>query len=350
MSTVVTNATRASDHRNSDTSVSSDGLIRSGSVVHGFSPVSTSFRAKAMQGVIMPPKLAPATAKKAGMFQLGASSEDDESSFEAKVQSFHRPNQRSSLSQSLTRQQIPKGLEKKKTSFRDIVEQRRTQSHADNDEGAIASSDEDEDESAIDDDDEDEEGDWEDSHSEDDRLAPPPNYEFRRVDSKPELVSRPSALSMALIHDRRASTLHHEVTRASTAFRRSRTSTPQGPSMPGSPEDDEDGGLMMQGTKTRPRPIVMNPDRPQQGLAHSPRTTRRNMLSTELTESLRKNLLWERQQKSQTVNAFLKRSRNAQSMANLHGAGNHLAAQEQRSNSSWKPEFESPWEFNSKGW
>ncbi|KAI5298376.1 hypothetical protein KEM55_003463 [Ascosphaera atra] len=32
-------------------------------------------------------------------------------------------------------------------------------------------------------------------------------------------------------------------------------------------------------------------------MAHSPRTTRRNMLASELTESLRRHLLWERQQK-----------------------------------------------------
>jgi hypothetical protein len=36
-------------------------------------------------------------------------------------------------------------------------------------------------------------------------------------------------------------------------------------------------------------------------MAHSPRTTRRNMLATELTESLRRHLLWERQQKSATA-------------------------------------------------
>ena len=350
MSTVVTNNTRASDHRNSDTSVSSDGLIRTGSVVHGFSPVSTSFRAKAMQGLPVPSsKLAPTPAKPS-MFQLGVSSEDDDSSFESKIQSF-RPHQRSSLSQSLTRPQAPKGLEKKKASFRDIVEQRKAQSAAENDEGAIASSDEEDDdlESAIEDD-EDGEEEWEDSPSDDDKILAPPIKDFRRVDSKPELVSRPSMLSMALHQKRKTSSgLANEASRSTPAFQRSRTSTPQGPSMPGSPEDhEEEGPLMMQGSNSRPRPIAMISSNSQQSLANSPRTTRRNMLSTELTESLRKNLLWERQQKSQTVNAFLKRSRNAQSMANLQGAGR--LATEQRSNSSWAQEFENPWEFHSKGW
>ena len=351
MSTVVSNTSRVSDHRNSDTSVSSDGLIRSGSVVHGFSPISTSFRAKAMQGLPVPPsKLTPASTKKPGMFQLGASSEDDESSFEAKVHSFRPAQQRSSLSQSISRQQLPKRLEKKQASFRDIVEQRRIHSDAENDEGAIASSDEEDDESAIEDD-EDEEGEWEDSPTDDDAPQAPQNHEFRRVDSRPGLVSRPSMLSMALDQKRRASALQNEASRSSPAFRRSRTSTPTGPSMPGSPEDhDEDGGLMMQGSTSRPRPIVIKTSNPQQGMAHSPRTTRQNMMSTELTESLRKNLLWERHQKSQTVNAFKKRNQKAQSMANLQRAGGHLYGREQRSNSSWDQDFENPWEFNSRGW
>ncbi len=48
-----------------------------------------------------------------------------------------------------------------------------------------------------------------------------------------------------------------------------------------------------------------------------PRTTRRNMLSTELTESLRRHLLWERSQKSSTANAVLKRRHTSHDVANL---------------------------------
>jgi len=79
------------------------------------------------------------------------------------------------------------------------------------------------------------------------------------------------------------------------------------------------------------------------------------MLSTELTESLRKNLLWERQQKSQTANAFLKRSRNAQSMANLQShaavpAQGPTTGKETSKNNSWNHYFDNPFDVNSKGW
>jgi hypothetical protein len=368
--TTATSSTGKTEHRNSDTSatsVCSDGLIRTGSVVHGFSPVSTSFRAKALSGRAGLPvpttKLAVSPAKKPGMFQLGVSSEDDESSFEHRPSALKPPPARSSLSHSLSQQRdgAAKGQPKKTTSFRDIVEQRRMDSDADADEGAIATDSEEEEEDAgdsavFDEDDEEEsaeESDWEDSPSGDEDKTPaqePPT--FRRVESRPDLVSRPSMLSMQLDHKRRISGLQNEASRSSPTIRRTlRATSHNGPSIPGSPEDhDDDQGLMMRGTKTQPRPIAIVPANTT-SLAHSPRTTRRNMLSTELTESLRKNLLWERQQKSQTVNAFLKRNRNAQSMANLQTVKQQAPRQpEQRSGNSWGQEFDNPWEFNAKGW
>ncbi|KAK1658548.1 hypothetical protein BDP55DRAFT_532026, partial [Colletotrichum godetiae] len=47
------------------------------------------------------------------------------------------------------------------------------------------------------------------------------------------------------------------------------------------------------------------------------RGRRRRMLATELTESFRRNFLWERQQKSFTVNAFLKRCHTFHVVADL---------------------------------
>ena len=343
-----TTNTRPNEHRTSDTSVSSDGLIRTGSVVHGFSPVSTSFKSKPLSTLPIPSsRLAISPASKPGMFQLGASSEDDDSSFEMRPSALKPPPVRSSLSHSMTRRQISSGSTKKTTSFRDIVEARKLDSDAEADEGAIAS-DSEEDDSVFEDEDED----WEDSPSDEEKLATTVLPTFRRVESRPDLVSRPSMLSMQIDQRRRASSgLQNEISHSQPVLRRSRVSTPTGPSMPASPNDhDDDAGLMMGGGNARARPIVM-PQQSQQSMAHSPRTTRRNMLSTELTESLRKNLLWERQQKSQTVNAFIKRNRNAQSMANLTTAALQPPPQpEHKSNNSWGQEYENAWEFNAKGW
>lgn len=365
-----TNATadtaRQSEHRNSDTSVSSsDGLIRSGSVVHGFSPVASSFRKPSSSGIQVHPssKLIPNKGRtlKPAMFTLGGSSEDDDSSFEQRVMSVRPPPQKSSLSQSFSKNNLKvdgnpnSALQPKRTSFRDVVAQRRIQEDAENDEGAIESSDEEDEsddvvESAIDEEDEDD-PDWEDSNSDDGKPAQE-NHMFRRVESRPDLVSRRSMLTLAL--NKGQGRLNHAFSQP--ALRHSRPASPQESSLAASPEDDDDGMVM----QTRPRaPIAIPPPKSSgNSVAHSPRTTRRNMLSTELTESLRKNLLWERQQKSQAANAFLKRSRNAQSMANLQAhtapplgpAQPPLPATETSKNNSWNHYFDNPWEYHAKGW
>lgn len=361
--TATTNTTlstaRQSEHRDSDTSVSSDGLIRSGSIVHGFSPVASSFRSRPVAPAVqsaLPSKLIPKgrPSIKPGMFTLGGSSEDDESSFEQRVLSQKPAHQKSSLSQSLSKPNLTSGLPQKRTSFRDVVAERRIQEDAENDEGAIESSDEEDDtdevmESAIDEDEEDGD-DWEDSNSEDGKVLQEP-HRFKRVESRPDLVSRRSMLTLALNQGQGG--LAHAYSQP--AFHRSRAPSTLAGSMAASPEEED--GMMMQ---TSRRPIAIPPPKStSKSVAHSPRTTRRNMLSTELTESLRKNLLWERQQKSQTANAFLKRSRGAQSMANLHSqtappAGPTQpptpALQETSKNNSWNHYFDNPWEYHAKGW
>lgn len=60
-------------------------------------------------------------------------------------------------------------------------------------------------------------------------------------------------------------------------------------------ESDDNGESMMKGATSRPSPVGVHASNPQQSSAESPRSRRRKMLDTELTESLRNNLLWERQ-------------------------------------------------------
>ncbi|KAK5030249.1 hypothetical protein LTS07_002530 [Exophiala sideris] len=361
-SATLSTTARKSEHRDSDTSVSSDGLIRSGSVVHGFSPATSSFRSRKADN--MPPpvtsKLIPKPAIKPGMFTLGGSSED-ESSFEQRVLSHKLAPMKSSLSQSLSKTNLTVNgqskLQPKRTSFKDVVAERRIQEDAENDEGAIESSDEEDDtddimESAIDEDEEEDGDEWEDSNSDDGngKVAQEPHL-FRRVDSRPDLVSRRSMLTLAL--NKSQTGLNHAYSQP--AIHRNRAPSSHAEPMAASLEEED--GMMMQSSGRRPIEIPP-PNASGKTMAHSPRTTRRNMLSTELTESLRKNLLWERQQKSQAANAFLKRSRNAQSMANLqsHTLPNVAppqappVVQETSKNNSWNHYFDNPWEYHAKGW
>lgn len=185
-------------------------------------------------------------------------------------------------------------------------------------EGAIESDSEDDvDESAIDEEDSDEQ-EWEDEDDNED-SGPSSLKEgglFQRVDSKPNLVSRRSLLTTALHQGDRALALQNAASRSTPAIRRSRTTTPNGPSTGTSPQEEE--GLMMR-QASRPKPIIMTTSNVHPP-AMSPRTTRRLMLTSELTGSLRQNLLWERQQKNATNNAVAKRQQSALSLPALRRA------------------------------
>lgn len=89
--------------------------------------------------------------------------------------------------------------------------------------------------------------------------------------------------------------------------------------------------------------------------AFSPRTTRRNMLATELTESLRRNLLRERSHKSLTVNAVLKRRHTANDMANLRKHPERLPFRIQEKEvdtnpNSWNQYFQDPFGTQAQAW
>ncbi|KAH8590467.1 hypothetical protein B0O99DRAFT_474883, partial [Bisporella sp. PMI_857] len=140
---------------------------------------------------------------------------------------------------------------------------------------------------------------------------------FQRVDSRPRLASCRSLLTVALHQNDRTNGLTNQAVRASRstpAQQRSRASSPNGPSLAPFPDSGE-APLTMK--KSPLKAIAEVPRTSPHLIPHSPTTTRRNMLATELTVSLRQHLLWEQQQKFQTVNAVLKRRRIARDVTSL---------------------------------
>lgn len=233
--------------------------------------------------------------KKGPMFTIGTSSGEDESSFESHM---HKSSfAKSTLSTSFTRSS--NASSRKQTSFKEEIAIGRA-AHS----PVFESDDEDEEvsESAIEDDDD--SSDWEDS-DEHDHSGPSSvtdNPMFQRVDSRPNLTSRRSLLTTQLHEPDRAKALANAASRSTPAIRRSNRSTPNGPSVATSPEPTARMPMpseMEAEASGRSKPIIMTTSNLHgPALSLSPRTTRRNMLSTELTESLRKNLLWERQHRS----------------------------------------------------
>lgn len=276
------------------------------------------------------------------MFQIGGSSEEDGSLKSALASS--RP---SSL---LNRQ-------KKTASFSANVMTRTI-----DDEAAVDSDTDYVDESAIDDDDD--SSDWEDSIEDSGKSSMDDKF-FQRVDSKPNLTSRPSLITLMLAQNERAKTLGNHASQSTSALPRSRMG-PQAPSLGASPNDSDEAPLMMKGMRhptlkpiheiprSSAQPIMSGNNYVQPQAALSPRTTRRNMLATELTESLRRHLLWERQQKSSTANAVLKRRHTSHDVANLKQYPEKacMKTSEDVNASSWNQYFskEASNGYHSKGW
>lgn len=281
------------------------------SIVRGFSPahISSSIRSHKAQSP---------EPKKKNMWIIGSTSSDGSSCMD------EYPQQR------------------KRASFKEEVVTRTV--YDDDDE--YTTEEEDVDESAIDDDDE---SDW-DSVSESMSSSYEQRNMFQRREelAAPKLPSRRSLLSTLLCEPHRALT---NAGSRSTPALRSRTTTPQGPSVAPSPSQDSPisllGGLKM--TTARAVMATANIHPP----ALSPRTTRRNMLATELTESLRQNLLWERKQKDTTAQAVLKRRHTAHTeMSKLteYPQLSHMSNKDTSKNNSWNHFFDGLNEYHTKGW
>ncbi|KND88186.1 Uncharacterized protein TOPH_07224, partial [Tolypocladium ophioglossoides CBS 100239] len=253
----------------------------------------------------------PAIAAKKAMFQIGSSSEEECSLKSA----LHSPRPASALT-----------AQKKQTSFSNHV-LTRTYDQSD---PAVDSDTEAEyvDESAIDDDDD--SSDWEDSIEDSGKSSVDENL-FQRDPSKVNLTSRPSLITLMVAQSERAKKLGNHASQSTSAIPRSRAG-PSAQALGASPSDSDEAPLMMKGMRnptTTPlktiseiprssaQPIAVGASHVTAQAALSPRTTRRNMLATELTESLRRHLLWERQQKTSTANAVLKRRHTSHDVANL---------------------------------
>ncbi|KAI4162322.1 MAG: hypothetical protein LQ342_004036 [Letrouitia transgressa] len=338
----------------SDTSAE---LSASHSIVRGFSPshISSSYRSHThLAPSPIPTKsithIKPDYPKAPGMFLLGAgSSGEDDSSFDDQMLSQPK---HSSLTAGLKRP-LPS---KKQTSFKDVVESRTINNRSHEDEEVFESDDDQVSESAIDDDDEDDVedddgSDWEDSVSEN---AEPVNDKqlFQRVDSKPNLISRRSLLTTMMHQKDRAMAFANMASKSTPTLQKSRKSGPSSDSS-GSESEEEPVTANRNSHYTRAKPIIMTTSNTHPP-ALSPRSTRRRMLATELTESLRKHLLWERQQKSTTANAVLKRRHTAHDMAHLQDYPGQKVGQlprEAAKNSSWNHYFDhGVGEYNEAGW
>ncbi|KAI5866259.1 DUF1752-domain-containing protein [Durotheca rogersii] len=275
-----------------------------------FKPGDSSSNESAPRSLEVRQPLAPPQPPKRKMFEvgMGSSGEDEASSLKSAMHS---------------RQVSLLGLQKKQAPFNHQVTTRTIQSMSDHSDSYM-------DESAIDDDDEDSE--WEDSNEESGKSSVDDAVTFKRYPSKANLTSRRSLISLMIAdQEERTKGLSNYASHSTPAIpQRARALHNVGKmALVSSPNDSDHGLEMRRGLRPTPlkpinencrpgaQPITTNVQHHCQNAALSPRTTRRNMLATELTESLRRQLLWERQQKTSTANAVLKRRHTSLDVANL---------------------------------
>ena len=234
-----------------------------------------------------------------------------------------------------------KSSSQRMTNFQDELDLRAMSNKPLNDEEVFESTDDEDDEEgcAIEKEKDDGGSDWEDYVTDNGETQSNDQNLFKRVDLKPNLVSRISLLTTQLNESDRKFAYAAQASKA-PQLQRSRTRILHGPSTGTSPEDEEDARM------TRSKPIIMTTTNTHPSTL-SPRTTRGNMLATELTGSLRKHVLWERQQMSTTATAVLRRRHTGLDVTNLP---EYPGATKGRDN-SWDHFFENGLsEYHQTGW
>jgi hypothetical protein len=292
--------------------------------------------------------------KRPGVFILGGSSGDDGSSYSDSEGSVTDWRFCEAKQSSLANSQRNKHLSSSKNpSFKEIVQSRRMEEVDCEDEDAVESDcdgDGDVSESAIEEDD----VAWEDSDSESERAGPVDNDIFCRVEPQANLTSQRSMLTMQLHNPQRNTTLANGASRSSPTLHRSCTPSSAGPSHPGSSDKTGVEPLpTIHGLKSGPAMSIICTTINTHPHLDSPKTIRRNMRSIELSESLRKSLLWERRQTSTIATAFLKRRHTAQNIAHLQKYPDikpDPATAESPKNNFWNDYFAGPWEYHAKEW
>lgn len=285
-------------------------LRRASSVVHGFNPscVYVKKDIDALNEIVSSSSAEICHTQNKSMFFIESSpSESDTDGVCTSVRSKKRNKCKSSQARGKQHSSPPKQTQPKQhASFRQIVdegseyesspfdtdEESNDEPAPDKDESAILSDDDDNNDDVSDDEDEvydagDDEDEWASVCSESQANSPQSANVFDKMHGKaerPGLVSRKSILSTLLTNP--MTRLKNAHSRSSPTIAQSRRASPSN-SPAGRPKPHN-----------MALPVLDNAVPTNIRGSVSPRSTRRNMLATELSESLRRHLLWERKQKS----------------------------------------------------
>ena len=282
----------------------------SSSIVRGFTPEQPSISRRLAPIEPQTTEQAQEPHRKPKFFIASSVSDSDEEDGPLNLKAVVKPG-KSSLSPPAMKRAASNGSVKK-THFHEIVDTKILPEPP--------TEDSEDDDSAVVSDDEDDE--WEDSQSDVGSVQEDEHMFDKREDT--HLTSRPSMLS-TLFKSKSDHNLPSQAFRATNGFVRTRTSPAPSPRpQPLSPHPN--GGPVGIPASTQ----LAATDLFSQPIPASPRTTRRRMLASELSESLRRNLLWERQHRTMTNNnvAAIRRRHTSNDLARLKDYPEGLSAKE----------------------
>lgn len=351
--------------RGPDVSSSAQTLRRASSVVHGFNPSCVSTKVHSFVEPMLSPLVPPMTDHNKSMFFIESSpSESENEATDTQTRSDRRPpHRRSPVYTKVKPCPTSTSSQKKHTSFREIVDEglgyesspfdsddedddtehvnSKSGSQSMQHESAIVTDDESdsdivgeagEGEEYVDTDEEidsnlpGDDDEW-DSVCSESRVNSPQNGnlfgKMEDIDTRPTLVSRKSMLSTLLTNP--IMHLSNAQSKSSPAIAQSRR-----PSLVPSSAMRPANHLCLTSSTEAGATTATAIDG-----AVSPRSTRRNMLATELSESLRRHLLWERKQKavgstSATSQAVLKRRHTALDLTNMQALSSTNSSSERQ--------------------
>lgn len=314
-----------SDAQGSPSTLSGRSLQRvSSSIVRGFTPENPSISRRLTPPVEATNPQPVVVERKKPTFYLGSPHSDssDEDDAPLTLKPSIKPTNKSNLSPPDMKRSVSNGGVKR-THFHEIVDTKILPAPQTEDE-----EDEDEDSAVMSDDDDDE---WEDSQSDSGSVRGEDEHLFDKQDT--QLTSRPSMLS-TLFKSKSDYNLPSQAFRAQNTFVRSRTSPSHTPRpQPVTPTLAPVAAPVSDGLAVRIPPpqsgLAVNGD-VSQPIPASPRTTRRKMLASELSESLRRNLLWERQHR-----ALIKRRHTSNDLARLKEFPEGLSGQKETNGSEF---------------
>ena len=154
---------------------------------------------------------------------------------------------------------------------------------------------------------------WTESEAESDNSSSRHDQLFQRVKLSTKIPRQRSFLTAELYKEQQKIAMVRTASNSERLLQRPQTSLPSGPFIEKSPEGSQESAASLTGLDI---PRLTPVDITTHAMADSTQHIRESIFAAEMTESLRRHLIWERQDKKTTIGAVLTRKDTAMKISN----------------------------------